>query len=194
MTAPVSSSSFDPLTPPGSGRTISVINPAAAFVPGQFVRASMDNTAFFNRRPRGNADADRLLARNTQMKVVSVDASYVRVELDSGEVGFVPSVMLETRDSAGAETFDAASPTEVQVYPPLPGGSSLDPLPVLDGLPPADAFPPPGAPDTLQPEGVVSPAAEGTSVPLPPTTPELEADSLNETPAGDDADGADEAQ
>ena len=43
------------------------------FAAGQFVRAVMDNTAFFKERPKGDADADKLLARGTSMKVISIE-------------------------------------------------------------------------------------------------------------------------
>jgi hypothetical protein len=94
MTGPLASSGdFDPLRPPGSSRVSGPVN--SGFSAGQFANAAMDNTAFFRARPQGSGDADMLLKRGTSMKVVSTSGSYVKVELDSGEVGFVPSVMLD---------------------------------------------------------------------------------------------------
>ena len=65
------------------------------FSAGQFVRACVDNTAFYLKRPKGDADADKLLRRGASMKVISASGDYLKVELDSGEVGFVPPVMVE---------------------------------------------------------------------------------------------------
>lgn len=161
MTGPITSGDFDPLRPPGGNVSTSVqTNPA--FKAGQFVRASMDNTAFFKVRPKGDADADKLLVRGTSMKVISYSGSYVRVELDSGEVGFVPSVMLEDPNAAATLT-PATNPGEYQVYPPLPGGPGIGgPLPPLDpaGLPPEGAIP-----------TVIDPEAPGATTPVPPVTP-----------------------
>jgi hypothetical protein len=191
MTGPISSGDFDPLRPPG-GNVGSGVTTTSAFKAGQFVRASINNTAFFKTRPKGDADADKLLTQGTSMKVISNSGSYVKVELDSGEVGFVPSVMLE--DPNAAPTTPMMNPGEYQVYPPLPGTGIGEPLPPLDptGLPPDGAIPTvidPDAPSTIQPVPPVTPT-DGTfpapvepkveSVPLPPNGEELEA--MKETP------------
>lgn len=183
MNSPLSSGDFDPLRPPGSNSS-STPPTVAMFRAGEFVRTSMDNTAFFKSRPKENADADKLLKRNTSMKVVSNSGSYVKVELDSGEVGFVPSVMLE--DPNAAASAASTLPGEYQVYPPLPAGT--EPLPVIDpaSQPPANAIPavidpdapavetpvPALTPPTGQFEAPAVPKVE--SVPLPPNSEELE--------------------
>lgn len=135
MNRPLSGdSSFDPLSIPGSGIRSEPTDTGSEFSPGQFVAASISNTAFYSKRPKGSEDADKLLAIGTNMKIISSDASYVKIELDSGEVGWVPSVMVST----------ASTPTDgaYQVYPPMPAGSEST-LPLLDsnGAPPADAIP-----------------------------------------------------
>jgi hypothetical protein len=170
MTGPLSSGDFDPLTPPGSSRQVSLAA-AGGFTQGQFVRAAMNDTAFFLKRPRGDADADKLLKFNTPMKVIANDDAYVKVELDSGEVGFVPSVML-TDPNAPAAGLPGA-PGEIQVYPPLTPITPVDnTLPVVppSEVPPGGAIP-----------SVVDPAAPPVDVPVPspsepvaPTTPPAE--------------------
>jgi hypothetical protein len=159
MTGPVTSGGYDPLLPAGSGNTRTP-SMGATFSAGQFVRASMDNTAFFKDRPNGDADADKLLKRDTSMKVISTSGSYVKVELDSGEIGFIPSVMLE--DPNAAQKTLTAAPGEYQVYPPLPGTGAGEPLPVIDpaGMPPEGAIP-----------TVIDPDAPSEGVPVPPTEP-----------------------
>jgi hypothetical protein len=152
---------FDPLTPPGSGLPSPIAR--TGYKPGSFVRTSIDNAAFFSKRPKGNADADKQLPANTGMKVISDDGSFVKVELDSGEVGFVPTVLVS--DQAAAPQPAAISPNAIQVYPPLPGTPPVDPAaptipPVID--PDAPASPDvPVVPDT-QVELQTSPT------PLPP--------------------------
>ena len=77
MTRPITNGDFDPLRPPGSVKPNT--NPGLTFAAGQFVRSTMDNTAFFKNRPKGDSDADKLLTRGTSMKVISQSDSYVKV-------------------------------------------------------------------------------------------------------------------
>ncbi len=159
MTGPITSGDFDPLRPPG-GNVGPGVKTAPTFKAGQFVRAAMDNAAFFKARPKGDADADKLLTRGTAMKVISYNGSYVQVELDSGEIGFVPSVMLE--DPNAVTQAPLTNPGEYQVYPPLPAAGIGGPLPVIDpaGLPPEGAIP-----------TVIDPDAPVSNAPVPPVTP-----------------------
>jgi hypothetical protein len=150
---------FNPLRSPGSGSGLNAVG-VTTFSAGQFVRAAIENTAFFRERPRGDADADKLLKRDTSMKVISTSGSYVKVELDSGEVGFVPMVMLEVQNSSASDPL--TNPGEYQVYPPLPSGGPGEPLPIIDpaGLPPEGSIP-----------QVIDPDAPSVEVPVPPVTP-----------------------
>lgn len=177
LTGPISSSGgdFDPLRAPGSSNTIN-LSPGSTFVAGQFVSASMDNTAFFRARPKGDGDADKLLSRGTSMKVISTSGSYVKVELDSGEVGFVPAVMLEMPGSNPDVGMALGNPGEIQVYPPT--GGLIEPLPLIDpaGLPPEGSIPQVIDPEAPVLEAPLSPSVESLpapleveeSVPLPP--------------------------
>lgn len=161
MNAPLSSSDFDPLLPPGGGIKPSDSQPA--FRPADHVRAAMDNTAFFKQLPKGDADADKTLIRDTRMKIIRVAGSYLQVELDnSGEVGYVPAVMVEN-PNAQPSTLPG-SPGELQVYPPLPGADNAALLPAADpvGAPPDGAIP-----TVIDPESPASPTAE----PVPPVDP-----------------------
>ncbi len=188
MTGPISSGDFDPLRPPG-GNVGSNVSTVTTFKAGQFVRASMNNTAFFKNKPKGDGDADKLLTQGTSMKVISTSGSYVKVELDSGEVGFVPSVMLE--DPNAAASMPLTNPGEYQVYPPMPGTGIGEPLPPLDptGLPPDGAIPTVIDPDA--PASTTVPPVTPTTdtfaapvepkVPLPPNTEDLEAMEKNKT-------------
>jgi hypothetical protein len=166
MNAPISSSDFNPLLPPGGG--VKLADAQNEVKPGDHVRAAMDNTAFFKQLPKGDADADKTLIRDTHMKVIRVAGSYLQVELDnSGEVGYVPAVMVE--DPNLRPTPPAAAPGEFQVYPPLPGARPTAPLPAVD---PA-AAPPEGAiPTVIDPDAPAPPPPGGTAAePVPPIEP-----------------------
>lgn len=164
MNAPIiSSGSFDPLAPPGGGiRQVDTGDSGLSL--GQFVTASIPNTAFYKNKPRGTEDADKLIDMGTNMKIVSNDGTYAKVELDSGEVGWVPTVMI-------ASSSPELSPIDgsYQVYPPLPDTGSLEPLPTIDsgGLPPEGSIPTVIDPDALIP----SPNAPLTVDPAPDLTP-----------------------
>jgi len=140
LTGPITNGDFDPLRPPGSIKPKT--NPGMTFTAGQFVRSTMDNTAFFKNRPKGDSDADKLLTRGTSMKVISQSDSYVKVELDSGEVGYVPSVMLENPNAAALPAADTSPhPGEFQVYPPVNGVNQPLPLVKPSEQPPDGAIP-----------------------------------------------------
>jgi len=163
-----STSSFDPLTPPGSGRQPASASYGPQLSPGQFVAANISNTAFYKNKPNANQDADKLLTQGTQMKIVSVDSSYVKVELDSGEIGYVPAVMVSSPDTTPTPELlplDGA----YQVYPPLPGATvPLEPLPMIDpgGLPPEGSIP-----AIIDPDAPVIPSAPPTLDPIPDLKP-----------------------
>ena len=160
---------FDPLTAPGSGRTTRIAQ--AGLRPGSFVHTSMDNAAFFKNRPKGDADADRQLPVNTEMKVISDDGSFVKVELNSGEVGYVPSVLVS--DQSATPAIPTVSPGAIQVYPPAPGtlppglpdDGSLTIPPVIDPDAPVNPDLPP------VPDAPPVPVEEAPPVPPVPTTP-----------------------
>lgn len=144
---------FDPLTPPGSGNRPALAQ--SGYRPGSFVRSVMDNTAFFDKRPKGDADADRLLPVNTEMKVISDDGSYVKVELNSGEVGFVPTVLV-----ALPETLSQPGET------PPPGTIPIQPG--VSALPDSPTLPPVIDPDAAPSPDDAIPAPTGSPTPLPP--------------------------
>lgn len=164
--------SFDPLGPPGGGIRNTDTSFGPSITPGQFVTASIPNTAFYKNKPKGTEDADKLLNLGTNMKIVSNDGTYVKVELDSGEVGWVPSVMVAT-SSPELSPIDG----EYQVYPPVPDVGGLDPLPVTDpgGSPPEGAIP-----TIIDPDAPIPlPGAPLTVDPIPDLTPsEPEADPV----------------
>ena len=170
LNTPISSGSFDPLAPPGGN--FGQNSPAATttFKAGQFVAAALDNTVFFKSRPDGSADADKMLTNGTRMKVVSSDSSYVKVELDSGEVGYVPAVMVKDPSALPdpMQPIDGA----YQVYPAP--GVATDPnatLPTFDesNLPPDGAIPSIIDPEAPAPAPLgATPIPNTTDVPLPP--------------------------
>lgn len=123
------SGSFDPLYPPGSGLG-AVRSGAGIYAPGEFVETSVDAASFFVQRPQGNADANKLLAAGTPMKVIQSDSSYAKVELDSGEVGFVPMMMVAKHGTSAdrletAPFEDVSTPTVSET----PLGESPAPMP-----------------------------------------------------------------
>ncbi len=178
LNAPLNSSgSYDPLNAPGSGMN-NATSYGSGIYPGQFVSANIPNTAFYKKKPKGSEDADKLLTLGTNMKIVSDDGSYIKVELDSGEVGWVPTVMVSSSNSNLAPVDGA-----YQVYPPLPYAGGAEPLPLLDpnGQPPGGSIPTiidpnapipaPGAPLTVDPIPDLTPSAPEVIPEIPKEKP-----------------------
>lgn len=149
-------SGFDPLLSPGassSGSSAIVASSSPSYKSGQWVETSMPNATFFKAIPRGNARADKVLSSGTPMKVISSKGTYVKVELDSGAVGYVPEIMVIERASGGASSFS----NPIAPVPDL--GSVPPPITPLESAPP-----PPSIPD-------FTPSAP--SVPTVPTVPSV---------------------
>lgn len=189
MNKPLNGGDFDPLMPPGGAARLT--SNQTGFRGGDLVRSVMDNTAFYKQLPKGEADADKLLLRGTGMKVIRAANSYLQVELDvTGEVGYVPSVMVESATGPVGGTQPLGG--QYQVYPPLPGGA----LPPVDpaGLPPDGAIPsvidpslpntPTPVPGTVPAPGVpTQPGVAPTPPPAPPAPPVPPTPAATETPA-----------
>jgi len=148
-----SSGGFDPLQTPGAQLANENITAPPRIRPGQFVVAAINNTAFYNQRPGPEAEADQLLKRGTSMKVISTSGSLLRVELDNGEIGFVPSVMVQDPNAMPTDFNPSIDPRRpADLYP-----SILDPepfVPLPEGLP-SDVLP-----DVIEPELPVPESAE----------------------------------
>jgi len=158
-------SSFDPLTPPGNDRTLPVVNVASGIVPGKIAVIGMDNAAFFKKRPKGDANPDKLLSRGTQVKVISVDGSYLKVELNNGAVGYVPAMMVEDPNSR-------PSPNEIQVYPPTSGPGAVPIVPLAPGVPGGAGTPPPvNVPEVIDPDAAPDPVPAPAPAPAPDAAP-----------------------
>lgn len=161
-----SNGSFDPLNAPGnqsqSSDSSSFSAPtSASYTPGQWVETSMPNSTFFRVIPKGNATADKVLQAGVPLKFISSQGSYTKVELDSGQVGFIPEIMVIERSAA--TVFDAGA-----VAPPLPFVDGT--VPGTDPFVPPGVLPPaPGDPSSVLPDIPTIP----NEAPVVPSAPEL---------------------
>lgn len=181
---PLSSGGFDPLDGPGSvpGSSSAVVAPTTPnYKRGQWVETSMPNATFFRAIPKGSAQADKVLPVATPMKVVSSKGTYLKVELDSGDVGYVPEIMVIGRSSATGAQPGLEAPDYGPVPSPVEPGVNLPgiaPLPEVPGTPPPiPAVPPvpaPNVPAPTVPESVptvpdVAPPPEVPGITAPTT-------------------------
>jgi hypothetical protein len=118
------SGSFDPLDSPGSRSAAddSLNDIGPAYSAGQYVETSVPSAALYARMPRANEQPYRTLAVGTPLRIISTEGTYVKVELESGDIGYVPSIMVANK-SAGSE---------VPIVPVRPGeipltGPGIDP-------------------------------------------------------------------
>lgn len=130
------SDAYNPLDAPGGTVASENADPyGPAFTPGTFLQTVSPSTAFFLKFPKEEDQPSKILPDYTDVKVISSKGSYVKVEVvDTGEVGYVPSVMLGEK----------RSPEEVPVTPPATD------VPVIPGEAPEPEVP--GIPDQPQPE------------------------------------------
>ena len=173
-------SDFDPLTSPGSSssRSLVVAPTSPSYAPGQWVETSMDNATFFNSIPKGNAQADKVFPSGTPMKVVSNKGTYVRVELDSGAVGYIPEIMIAERRPASEVplTMPVEPAPDLGSVPPIiepdmESGEGIAPPPEIPGTPPPVPEIAP-LPDSVPPVPAVPEVAPEESD-IPPTVPEV---------------------
>ena len=130
---PLDSLGGNPLDGPGSGRSVpTVADPGgSSYTPGSFLQTQSPQTAFFSNFPRAEDQPVKTLDDYVDVKVISSKGSYVKIEVvDTGEVGFVPSVMLGEK----------RSPNEIPI---TPGAGEVP----VTGLPPEPELLLPQSPD-----------------------------------------------
>ncbi len=144
-------SDLDPLDFPGKKKTQEEKKKEAPktirFTAGQWLNTSIPNATFFKKYPQGTVTADQVLAIGTPVKVISSKESYVKVELESGEIGYIPGIMLKRESTSGVADPNGLNTLSNEV--PLTSSSdSLTPLalPQLEGpLDPRSSTEIPGA-------------------------------------------------
>ncbi len=144
------SDAYNPLDAPGGQSSAQADPYGPAFTPGTFLQTVSPSTAFFAKFPKEDDQPTKILADYTDVKVISTKGSYVKVEVvDSGEIGFVPSVMLGEK----------RSPNEVPV---TPGAGEIPVTPGLAPEPEASVDVPAVAPEPevpgIKPPEVVDPS------------------------------------
>ncbi|MGJ8724492.1 MAG: hypothetical protein ACSHYB_08040 [Roseibacillus sp.] len=158
--------------------------------PGEWVETAMPNSTFFYKIPRGSASADQVLSKGSPLKVISTKGSYLKVELEGGTVGYVPTIMVAEQSSAMDSTpflppppsaplqrsTDDFAPASIPEVPLESSGSSL--------------IPPPSNTTTTAPSAITpaSPERKPTEILIPTTpvdrpTPMLTPDSGGAIPA-----------
>lgn len=165
------STSYDPLETAGGLQTGPRVV-EGGFRPGEFVRVAVPNSGFFKERPEGEASAEKLLDVDTQLKVISDDGSWVKVEMDTGEVGYVSTVQVLGENESvvmpgldgGAELYPPTGEIIPLEDPNLPGEELVVP-PTIDPDAPVD--------EPILPDNNPSDDEEGVTPELPdPITPE----------------------
>ncbi|MFP6867215.1 MAG: SH3 domain-containing protein, partial [Roseibacillus sp.] len=131
------------------------------YTPGSYLEVTDTNAVLYRRYPRGNAQPDQNLAMGTQLKVLGEQGSYVKVETEGGQIGFVPDIMVGTRLTGNELPLIPIDPSGQGPIDP----SGLTPLPPLGGDP---GF---VAPDPEVPPISVEEAPTPDSPPIVPPDP-----------------------
>ncbi len=179
LNQPLSNSSgFDPLGTPGAQSTREIVKDTGPrFSAGSFVNTSIPDSAFFRSVPRGNASADRLLSSGESVKVIGQEKSYVKVELEDGSIGYIPSMMLAEPLSSNARIVagsgaTSALPLEIPDLPePIEDPGNPDDaaplLPNFDDDTPVAPLPQGGALSPLPKPSAVEESVANPLAPLP---------------------------
>ena len=177
----LSDSGFDPLSSPGSSLKTAPATPT--YKQGQWVETSIPNATFFKAFPKGVAVADKVLPVAIPMKVVSSRENYLKVELDSGDVGYVPEIMVAGRSSAEGGQPGSGVPSYGPVPSPVEPGSApfgVAPPPEVPGLRAEDA----SLPRAPSPDSSDSPV-RGSGQNIPGVAPPPEVPGITDPPTVD---------
>lgn len=122
-------SGTNPLDPAGSFK-VKEKKTEVGFAPGSFLTTQAANTALFGKYPSRFTQPIKTLASNTEVKVISSQTSYTKVELvNTGEVGYVPTVMLgKRRETRIDPAFSVATDSSFDVNSSEPIVPDLAPL------------------------------------------------------------------
>ncbi|MDP0492225.1 MAG: hypothetical protein Q7Q71_14340 [Verrucomicrobiota bacterium JB023] len=183
-------SDYDPLDGPGvrlrsEGGGVTTAAAGPAYQPGQWVEAAMPNTTFFRRYPKGSATADRILKTGTPVKVVSTRGSHVKVELENGEVGYVPSIMVAEPTLSGQDSTPfLPEPPNSPLHSAPPSLPDAAPAPLQDTgdsvIPPPSNFSPAPVEPLPEPDDT-NEVLIPTSPPEAPALPESSSTSFDDT-------------
>ena len=133
-------SSNNPLDSPGSQRGAEAINGGPRYAPGSYVEVTDANAGLYRRFPKGDMQPSAKLVPGTQLKVLSEKGSYVKVETESGQIGYVPAIMVSDRVSDSTlvplegtavvlAPVDPADPKSLQPLSPADASSFVAPEP-----------------------------------------------------------------
>ncbi len=131
LTQPLSGNGADPLASPLSNlkdtKKQSLANtPSTSFTPGTWVETAMPDAEFYRKYPLFGGRPDRNLQVASQAKIISYRGKYAKVELDTGDVGYVPSLMLIEKGEDNDDYYSSeSSPSNKRI----PIVSSSDPPP-----------------------------------------------------------------
>jgi len=137
-----------------------------AFNAGDYVETAVPNTPFFKRYPTTGATHSKVLAQGLVLRVIAAEGSYLKVQNEEGEEGYVANVMVVPQ---GLLTGGAPLPD----LPPVRPGE----VPTVEGLAPEPEIPSIEAPIPVDPTVPVAPP-----IPEDPNVPSPVAPSVEPTP------------
>ena len=110
-------SSMNPLDSPGSERRGAAGEDSSGYAPGSYVEVTDVNAGLYFRFPGADSQPDETLALGTPLKVINERGSYLRVETASGQIGYVPTIMVSNSVSSQGVIGSAAGGG---LHPPRP--------------------------------------------------------------------------
>lgn len=168
---------FNPLDAPGSRSRKASRDAGPKYAAGSWVEVMDANAMFYRKFPKANEQPDSSLRVGTPLKVVGEQGSYVKVETEGGQIGFVPAIMVADKSSAIQVPIvpGTAAPAPTYIDPIDPGATGFSgPAPVPTLPLPGPDLPGPRSDDPpfLAPEPEVPPiSVEEAPAPVVPPDP-----------------------
>lgn len=142
LNQPLGSGDSNPLDAPIANAPREVVEEPSVsqHIPGTFLQTESAQTSFFSFYPKVQDQPSKILPDYTDVKVISNKGSYVKVEVvDSGEVGYVPAVMLGDKREPEPSPVVTDTPA-APVAPFTPDIPSIAPDPEIPGLGPPEVI------------------------------------------------------
>ena len=129
---PLPNNGYNPLDAPGGNQSAANDPYQSSFTPGAFLQTVSPMSAFYSKYPKDMEQPNKNLPNYTDVKVISTKGTYVKVEVvNSGDVGYIPSVMLGAKRSPNEVLVTSGS----SGFPVTPGEV---PPPEVEEIQPAE--------------------------------------------------------
>ena len=173
---------FNPLDPPGLRRLKAQrVETGVLFAEGTVLETLQPSSPLFREVPKGGDQPFAVLAQGIVLQTLGSDGSYVKVQTESGQVGYIPDAMV------APQALLTGSEQEL-----LAADLTLNPdgVPLVAPEPEIPSIEPPVSVGALQGASSAAPLSPALDTIVPPIAPSIEAPAPELTPpSGENSSG-----